>query len=136
MPNAIINKAEIEFTAISSGYPLADSAFKPCSRLYPWMVTTTNEEQSFYNDDKPNFTPSGLSTITQNGIIKKRYLINITSLIQRTITTKDSSILLNIRGFNTATELTVKQGDGRIVLAGNNNNTDKIKLNLIYTKLK
>jgi hypothetical protein len=136
LDNVLINKAELEFTVIPSGYPSADTAFKNVLRLFPWKINENAAESIFYSQASPNLSENTLKEVSVNGVSKKRYLISINSLVQKAVTLKDTSIYLRIRGLNLVSDIRARQGDGRVVLGGSNASTDRVKLNLIYTKIK
>ncbi len=135
MANAVINKADLEFTVVGSGYPLADTAFRAPLRLFPWRVYG-GRDSIFYTQFSPNISNNSLLSNTVNGVTKKRYLIDISSQVQKAVTLKDSTLQFRVRGLNTTADATMRQGNGRIVLGGSNTTTDKLKLNIIYTKIK
>jgi hypothetical protein len=136
MPNVVINKAELEFTVVPSGYPLADTAFNNMVRLFPWKVSTADVETNLYFQSFSDLADGYLRPFTNGSITKKRYLINITGAIQKAVTLKDSTLHLHIKGFNTIANKYAFQASGRTVLGGSGASNDRLKLNLIYTKLK
>ncbi len=139
-PNAIINKAELEFTVVDSGFPNLDTIYGNNKRLFPFKVDATdpNAETDAYNSN--NFTGLAdgyLRPHTSNGVTKKRYLVNLNSQIQKAIATQDSTLRFHIKGLNELLPgIGGQQGAYRSVVGGNNATVDRVKLNIIYTKLK
>ncbi len=136
-PNAVINKAELEFTIIPTGNILKDTLMRPIGLMRALGVD--DQGRDFYLSD--DYAPGnyGLNkyvadgtrkTEYENGVPVYRYRITLTKTFQKAISTQNNTLKIRLIGYNGLL------CSGRSLLGGSNRIGQKAKINLIYTKFK
>lgn len=136
-PNAIINKAELEFTLVGSGNAMKDSLYRPIILLRATGISDQNVDY-LLSDDYVQ-TTSGITKIVNDGYRKNetvnsntvvKYRLTLTKTFQKAISSHNKTLKIRIIGLNGYL------GSGRSVLGGTNRISQKAKINLIFTKIK
>jgi hypothetical protein len=137
MQNAVVNKAELEFTVISTGDNLKDQLFRPITLLRATGINTSQVDY-LLTGDYTNST-NGITKIINDGFKKTEYIngnevikyrLTLTKTIQQALSTQDNTLKIRIIGLNGLL------GSGRSFIGGTNRIAQKAKINLIYTKIK
>lgn len=134
LPVAIVNKAEIVITKISTGNIYADSTFTSPIRLDPFGV---NDDGTLYEIEDRNYSSLAAAiefiggtqrSITVNGVTVTQYTFNIPREVQKAIKDKREELHLRIvgaKGF---------PGAYRLVAGGRTHGTYNVQLNVVYSK--
>jgi hypothetical protein len=136
-PNAIINKAEIEFTYIGTGDPLKDTLMRPIGLIRALGIDEQGRDFYLSDDYVPGsygltkYVADGNRTVEyENGLPVYRYRLTLTKTFQKAISSHNNNLKIRLIGFNGLL------CSGRSLLGGSNRIGQKAKINLIYTKFK
>jgi hypothetical protein len=123
--NAMVNKAELEFTVVATNNMNSDTAYRTPFYLRAYGV----DKNGLITNLLPEVTTGFRIVVTENGEKLLKYQVNITRNFQRALSTKNADFKILLKGYNFA------PGCGRVTLGGTNRILNKSKLNVIYTKI-
>jgi hypothetical protein len=134
----MVNKAELEFTIITSGNTLKDSVYRPIAQLIAYGLDDSTKDyvllKDYYLTTTGNVTKlinDGFRKVEDvNGKSVYKYRITLTRSIQEAILTKNAKFKIRLVGNNGLL------ASGRSLMGGASKSSFNAKFNLIYTKIK
>jgi hypothetical protein len=137
MPNAIINKAEIEFTIVGSGNVNKDNLYRQVALTRATGINALgvdyllSADYVLSNNGIVKVVDDGYKTVENiGGVDVYKYKLSLTKTMQRTLSEQNNALKIRIVGLNGLL------GSGRSLIGGTNRISQKAKINIIYTKIK